>query len=487
MFILACVIPMSDIDFVRAEPSRYRLDMVKPKLPFGLCREPKLSASTAAPSEVAARPHGLRLRTWSFLAGLVFTCGLAADYCRAEAQPTPAEAVAVSRYGIDQLIALAIRNHPEIAAKRAERAAAQSEIAAARMQYWPTPSIQALQDKGGTTTVLTVQQPLWAGGGLDANLAAARSRESAAGWSVAEAQNDLALRVTAAWSAWKQARGRADALREGVALLDVYTESVNRRIQGGVSAEVDRELVESRRAQFGGDLAQARANERAALLRLAQLTGQVLRAEDLVSAPDEVDDLPALDVLIEQAQERSPTLKRIEAEIEAAGHETDRKRAARWPTLNLRAQHQRGEAQLGVNVNDSRLLLALDYAPGAGLSAGANIEAAEARWQGLRASLDAARRALIDQVTTEYEEYRSSLNRKRDAERAIKASAEVLASYDRLFVAGKRGWLDVINAARELIQARMPLADIEAARIASRTRLHLYAGDLPWQQAGDTQ
>lgn len=438
--------------------------------------KPRLSVSTSALDEVAARPHTFRLWVLSCLAGLIFACGAAA------------EPVAVNtRNGIDQLITLALRNHPEIAAKRAERAAAQSEIAAARMQYWPTPSIQVLQDKGNTITALTVQQPLWAGGGLDAGLAAARSRESAARWAVDEARDDLAQRVVAAWAAWMQARGRAKALAEGIDLLGVYAESVKRRIQGGASAEVDRELVESRLAQFNGDLAAARSAERAALSRLAQLTGQPLRPQDLDFAQDDADDLPALDVLIEQAVARSPTLKRIEAEIEAAGHEVDRKRAALWPTLNLRAQHQRGEAQLGLSVNDTRITLALDYAPGAGLSLGANIDAAEARRQGLRESLDAARRALIDRVTTDYEEYRSSLSRKRDAERAIKASAEVLASYDRLFVAGKRSWLDVINAARDLIQARMPLADAEATRIASRTRLHLHAGDLPWQQANDTQ
>lgn len=410
----------------------------------------------------------------SFLAGLVFACNVVA------------ESVADSRKGIDQLIALAIRNHPEIVAKRAERTAAQSEISAARAQYWPTPSIQALQDRGNTITVLQLQQPLWAGGGLDAGLAAARSRESAAGWAVDEAQDDLALRVTAAWAAWMQARGRAEALAEGIALLDVYAESAQRRIEGGASAKVDRELVESRLAQLEGDLAAARSAERAALSSLAQLTGQALRPEDLVHAPDEADDLPALDVLIERALARSPTLKRIEAEIEAAGHETDRKRAALWPTLNLLAQHQRGEAQLGANANDTRVVLALGYTPGAGLSSVANIEAAEARKQGLRASLEAARRALIDRITTDYEEYRSSLSRKRDAERTIKASTLVLASYDRLFVAGKRSWLDVINAARELIQARIPLADAQAVSLAARLRLQLHAGDLPWQQAEDT-
>ncbi len=73
----------------------------------------------------------------------------------------------------------------------------------------------------------------------------------------------------------------------------------------------------------------------------------------------------------------------------------------------------------------------------------------------------------------------TSLDRKRSIQRTIKASAEVLASYDRLFIAGKRNWLDVINAARELIQAQTTLAEAEALWIASRARLRLHVGEMP--------
>ncbi|TXT24296.1 MAG: outer membrane efflux protein [Gallionellaceae bacterium] len=419
------------------------------------------------------RPFADWLRALSFLGLLVS----AHDVCAAET-------VAGQRHGIglNQLIAQSILNHPSIAATRAELGAARAEVGAARSQYYPTPSAQVLQDKGESTTVLALQQPLWAGGRIDAGMEAAQSRENAAQVSINDAQYTLALRVTAAWAAWVQARGRSGALEKGVTLLNVYAESVSRRIEGGASGEVDRELVAARLAQTQGDLAAARSAERSALARLAQMVGQPLRAQDLVVADAATGadiPLPDLDAFIAQALKRSAALKRLEAEIETARHETQQRRAALWPTLNLRAQHQRGNASAtDVTANDSRIMLALEYTPGAGLSASANIDAAEARVIGLRENLDAARRDLTETIATDYEEHLASVDRKRHFQRTLKASAEVLASYDRLFVAGKRNWLDVINAARELIQAQTALADVEAQQAAARARLHLHLGEM---------
>lgn len=400
--------------------------------------------------------------------------------CAAAAHAAPPDAG--TPYSLARLIDRAIQNHPSIAARHAEVKATQAEVEAARAQYFPTPSIQLLQDKGESTTVLTLQQPLWAGGRLDAGLEAAQSRENATRVSVGDTQYTLALRVTAAWAAWVQARGRGEALDKGVALLNIYAESVSRRIQGGASGQVDRELVAARLAQTQGDLAAARSAERSALARLAQMIGQPLRAQDLVAADATTGgDIPlsGLDTLVAQAFTHSAALKRLEADIETARHETQQRRAALWPTLALRAQHQRGNASAtSATANDSRIMLVLEYAPGAGLSAGANIYAAEARIIGLRENLDAARRDLTETITIDYEDHLASSDRKRHLQRTLKASAEVLASYDRLFVAGKRNWLDVINAARELIQAQTSLADVEAQLVAARARLRLHIGEM---------
>lgn len=394
------------------------------------------------------------------------------------------EAEGSTRLGLEDLIGLAIQAHPEIVAKRADLDAARAGQDAARWQYFPTPSLQLRQqDKGGNVTVAAVQQPIWSGGRLGAGLDAANSRARSAGVAISEAQYSLALRVTGIWQSWAQARGRAEALAKGITLLGVYAESVRQRIKGGVSPEVDRELVESRLAQVRSDFAAARAAERSAVSQLSQLIGRSLRADELSLGKGFAISLPAFEILVEQSVEHSAALRRIEAEMEAARHDATQKRAALWPTLGVRAEYQHGDlSNAGYVTSDSRVMLVMEYVPGAGLSAGAGIDAAEARVGSLRESREAVRRELVSKIATDYEDHLSSLDRKQDILRTLKAASEVLASYGRLFVAGKRNWLDVLNAARELIQVETSLADVDALLAASYYRLRLHGSELPWQQ-----
>lgn len=383
--------------------------------------------------------------------------------------------------GLSQLVDEAIRQHPSIAAARYQIESGQAGIRAAKSQFYPTPSLQRQQDKeeGDSVIVVALQQPLWAGGRLDAGVDAANARAEAANFSASDTSYVLALRVIVAWGAWQQARGRSDALAEGIELLNLYAESVRRRIEGGAAGEVDRELVTSRLAQTEGDLAAARSAERSARARLGQLIGRTLRPDELITeAPAEnPPPLPALTTFTTSAFERSAALRRRQAEIDAAGGELEQKRAALWPTLSLRAQHQRlDEPKFGQPKTDDRLMLVFEYVPGAGLSADAEIDAAAARQATLREELRAARQDLADTVATDYEDAVASHQRRQHLDRTLAASRAVLASYDRLFIAGKRGWLDVINAAREVIQTQVALADANAQHAVANARLRLHIG-----------
>ena len=384
--------------------------------------------------------------------------------------------------GLGKLIEEAFNHHPSIAAARSQLEAAQAGVRAAQSQYLPTPSIQRQQARSGSdsATVVALQQPLWAGGRLDAGVDAASARKEAANFSASDARYSLALRVTAAWGAWLQARGRSEALVEGAELLKRYAESVRRRIQGGAAGKVDDDLVIARLVQTEGDLASARSAERVARARLTQLVGRPVAPNDLVESSPIGEDapLPPQSTLTTKAIEHSAALSKRQAEIDAAGGDLEQKRAIQWPTLSLRAQYQRqDEPQYGQPQTDDRVMLVFEYVPGAGLSAGAEVDAAAARQAALREELRAAHQDLADTIATDYEDAVASYQRKQQLERTLAANRAVLASYDRLFTAGKRGWLDVINAAREVIQTQVSLADAGAQHSTARARLRLHAGE----------
>ncbi len=48
---------------------------------------------------------------------------------------------------------------------------------------------------------------------------------------------------------------------------------------------------------------------------------------------------------------------------------------------------------------------------------------------------------------------------------SLQAAGEVSTSYDRQFLAGRKSWLDVMNAARELAQTATQLAEVQATQV----------------------
>lgn len=386
--------------------------------------------------------------------------------------------------GLDALVDLSIQNHPSVNARRAELAAATADVDTARQSFYPSPSAQLQGGHGDSGTVIAVQQPLWTGGRLTAALNAADSRMHSTDVSIAEAQYALAIRVATAYQSWLQANGRIEVLARSVTQLESYLERTDRRIAGGASAEVDRQLVEARLAQAQSDYASARSAERNALTQLSQISGRTLATADLLPVPANADvsALPTLGVLNDQALRNNPTVNRFDYDIQAARFDADQRRAQLFPTISLRAEHQRGTPLGGVSSTDNRLFVVLEYTPGAGRSAAAQIEAGNARIESQRASQEAYKRDLSAQLALEYEDYLTSLARKKELEGTRNATAEVLASYDRLFIAGKRGWLDVLNEARELTQVELNAADILPQITAGRYRLRLLSGEQPWQR-----
>jgi adhesin transport system outer membrane protein len=241
--------------------------------------------------------------------------------------------------------------------------------------------------------------------------------------------------------------------------------------------------VRTRLLQAKSDLTTAKAAEQAALVQLSQTVGHILRSNTLHAPKAGLTEpaVPALTNLLTDAIERNASLRRIALDIATNQHETEQKRAALWPTIGLRAEHQRSNAVGGnSNSKDNRLFVVLEYTPGAGLSARMQIDAQLARTQSLSESAETAKRDLVERIAIEYQDYFAGQSRQQSLQGLLVANRDVLASYDRLFLAGKRGWLDVVNAARELMQIEVTDADLSAQQDGALYRLRLLAGEQPW-------
>ena len=115
---------------------------------------------------------------------------------------------------------------------------------------------------------------------------------------------------------------------------------------------------------------------------------------------------------------------------------------------------------------------------GAGLSALSGLDAALARQDAAQQQREAAVRDLRERLSVDCNEWQFAQERLDNARRASAVASEVHASYTRQYTAGKKGWLDVLNAVRESTQSDMAAANASAQASAAALRLQVLGGNL---------
>ncbi len=383
------------------------------------------------------------------------------------------------------LLREAMESHPAIVSAQRTLGASVAEMDAARWQFFPTPSVgleAGARDLGSATNQQTgfvrLQQPLYTGGRLTQQLARASANARATSLAVEEERRSIALRVIQALGDARSAAVKRQAYRESAANHVEFLNLVQRRVNEGLSPRGDIVLARSRLSSVRADLEAAEVQFDQALSRLEQLLGRPLEAVEYAALrSDAVDDaaadwaMPALDRLVELALQASPTVSRALAELEARRADIGLARSNLVPTLYLRAEHSKGSA----GSRQSQVYLGLESNFGPGLSSRAVVSASEQRLEAQQAEVDARRRELTELVRSEHTLALSGERRVGVLADSANYAATVVQAWQRQFLAGRKTWQELMNAAREKAQADAVLGEASAARWVSTHRLRLLA------------
>jgi adhesin transport system outer membrane protein len=382
------------------------------------------------------------------------------------------------------LIVEAIASHPAAQSARQQQAAARAGLAGARWQYWPTPSVTVENAQVGsadsayqgdsTVSVLRLQQPLWNGGRLAAGVERAEAGVGAGQAALDEVRLQLALRVVQGYGDWLGAHLKTLAHEKSLAVHEGLQARVQRRIAQGLSAESDGVLAVQRLQALGADLALSRSQQAIALSRLGQLIGH---APDVVALgvaqalPGPLS--PDLGELLAQARAASPALQKAQAQTRVLTASLAERRAELAPEVYLRLERQFGNSSSHLSGGVNRVFIGLSSRLGAGLSNLTSIDAAQAQLEAAQADELTQARAVAEQVLADHALATSAEARLAALQGSLQSAAEVGQAYDRQFLAGRKSWLDVMNAARELTQTEVSLADALSAQMVVRWRLAL--------------
>lgn len=371
---------------------------------------------------------------------------------------------------LEEAVQIVTRNYPSALAARAALRAANADVRSAKWQRAPsfTGNLAYLDDSGTPEPEVVVEAPIWAGGRISANIRRARAQEDVSSAQYVETVQQLALTVSQVYFEIARLTLREQLLEESLAEHLRLVQTMERRVAQEVSPQADLELARSRAAQIQQEYTVSQAARETNLRILAQLVADP--SYDLGPVPyfDPDMDLASKETLEEQAVAYDPEISRRRSEADISRADLDLRRAAILPQVNAQYSYS--------DIFGSRVGVVLRSQTGSGLSALSDVASAQARIQTALENVRVSEQELRREVAADIINFEAAKARAVISTDAAATSARVSESYTRQFIAGRRSWLDVMNALREAVNNAIGKTDAEITALATATRLLLNSG-----------
>ena len=366
------------------------------------------------------------------------------------------------------------------------------DIKVTQQAYWPTPSIsmERVQTQSldpaytGSPQVISfrLQQPLWTGGRLTAQSNKAIATQAIEHARLIEIQQALALKTLQAWTEVVMAQRQQQVLEKSETVQTQLLQKIRRRAEQGLSPLNEVNYANLRLVQVRQDRFNALQQENQAWIRLTQWVpeaknlGQTLIHPNIhLQALNELALTQALPYWEAISLDNSPLIRRLERVAQLQLAEVAEKRAALQPEVYVRAEHQRGNYTYANMPNTNRVFVGLSASTGAGLGLAYQLAALQNKHDGALQEIVAARRSVLEAVHTDFLNANARQSKAEMLLLYLESSKEIQAAWERQFINGKKTWIDVMNAARETLQAELAIIENEMAWLQSIGRLHLQA------------
>ncbi len=399
-----------------------------------------------------------------------------------------AQTQASGAFSLPSLINKAITYHPSIKSSIFLEDSAKDEVTSAKWQYFPTPQFSVRQVSSSDTdasyngdervSVLSLTQPLWAGGSIDAGLEKSRARLLSARASTKVAQQDLASRVINAYSRWYDSYLKKESYKKSKEEHDVLRARLKRRIKQGLSSSSDLNLANSRSTQADAGLNSAIIQHKNSLLRLEELLGASLNPKDLIKDFSIIKFENNRDKLRKRALLMSPKVKQIKAESLVVKAELEQSRARLYPGINLKLERQWGNFNTKDAKSEDRVFVEFNSSFGAGLSNFSQTRQIKSRYQSLQAKIKDEENKEAQQIELDWMSSISLEKQKALLESSLANTEKVRKSYYRQFLAGRKSWQEVMNSIREVSQLESQLAGVYGETILVNWRIFIHVEDI---------
>ena len=414
-------------------------------------------------------------------------------------------AVVLPAWSLDlrQAYEAAYENDATIRAARAGAQASREKLPQARAQQRPNVSLNASRNHNDLTSetqnsqgkpvraenqyysgsqTLSVRQPLYRPY-LSALVRQAEAQVEDANAALERDEQTLVTRVGEAYFDALLAQDQVLLIEAQKTTYTTQLDAARKGLEAGTGTRTD---IDEAQARLDLTLAQeleALQNVEYTRRRLESLMGQpvdVLAGLDVERFNPTVPVPGLVDAWVERAEQASPELQSLRAQLDAARMEVDKAQAGHKPTLDAVAQWSRSNSDSVTNVNsryDNKSIgLQLSVPLYAGGYVSSSVRQAVAAQERAREALEAARRDLGVRVHREFRGMTEGVLRVKALEQAVRSAEQAVLSNQKSYQAGSRTAVDVLNAQQQKTTAQRDLAQARYLYLVSRLRLQALAG-----------
>ena len=376
----------------------------------------------------------------------------------------------------EDLISKAVNHHPSIQMSQEAFKISEEELNSAKWQYFPTPSVDFSNSSKNNEVVAKLEQRLWTGGKLDSQYDIALSSKAEAGYTLEESKYRLVERILNLLQAYSQGKSAEISLKEGYDRLSEFTVMIDKRIEAGISSQSDEVLLNSRLIQIKSDLINAKSKKTLALKQLSLLVGENIESVNFNLDKFNFDNTQS-SVLIDDMVKFHPTLKKMDEQLKGSIHQVSKEESALYPTLSLIAEHKQGDVYTeNNNASDNAVYLSLKATTGAGLSLFSNVEKAKLNTKRLKSEKDSKQQELTDSFIIDYNNMMLAKEKLANQKLNQQFSGEVFEANKKLFIAGKKQWLDLVNSSKELMDISVSYRDTKELYNILKYKIALQTG-----------
>ena len=419
--------------------------------------------------------------------------------------------VASGQYSLQQLVAFALANNPEVSATAFDSRAAQARTGSAVGARFPRVTIESgynsynmdqrliparFNGEVGVfgdnilATDLVLRLPLFTGGKLVAEVRAAELLEASAGHRLARSREDLVYNISSLYFS-------SLAQEQSIASLSFSTEGMVAQIKRGneliaarKAAAVDALRSEVKLAEYQQRLLRERnilAIQRQALLNLMGASGagadfSLVGTLDRPSAEQQ-----SMDALADVAVQGRPDVLAARAELDAQSTRVDAARAGYWPTINLvgavgnRSMRNPTQQPKGLDSSEnvSRIGVTVEIPLFEGGRTSARVDEENAKFMAQRDRFEKLSLQIRLDIANAYANLGSALDRLNSTDKTVLLAKKVLEIEREKYALARGILLDVLDAQNALLDAEATHIKALADANTAKAQLVWAMGDRP--------